>query len=440
MALRFRPQLRKNPLFSNTVKAQTRCLHIHEYLSQKLMKKEGISIPMGALVRSKQAGEEMMQRIAGGGKNLHALLKPQNIHGERKFSEIRDKTYGRGKIKALLRYIRDTTGQKDHRDLTIPVYMEKVEEHEEKWRLTMAVDRERYRPIIKIRDAEHQQGFPNVIYETAFQEVFEFNLSTGITDELLTDIAQSFHLGKVSKESMREVMQRLFSIFRKNEALSLETDLLFLKNGKFMCNNSDFFFDDAARARHLKLFSLRDKGQEIPEEVRAEKHGLVYVHMDGNIGNVVNGAGLAMATNDAISLYGGSSANFLDAGGQATKETMLQAFKIIMSDKRVKAILVNIYGGITRCDMIAESIIAAASELGPLKVPIVVRLQGTNSEAGLQMLKDATLDIHVEADFGKAAQEAVRLADMGVEAEKLQLKRQSIRELSEEAEEYSKAG
>lgn len=278
-------------------------------------------------------------------ENLHALLKPQNIHGERKFSEITDKTYGKGKIKALLRYIRATTGQKDHRDLTIPVYMEKVEEHEEKWRLTMAVDRERYRPIIKIQDAKHHQGFPNVIYEAAFQEVFEFNLSTGITDELLTDVAQSFHLGKVSKESLREVIQRLFSIFRKNEALSLETDLLFLKNGKFMCNNSDFFFDDAARGRQQKLFSLRDKGQEIPEEVRAEKHGLVYVHMDGNIGNVVNGAGLAMATNDAISLYGGSSANFLDAGGQATKETMLQAFKIIMSDKRVKAILVNIYGG-----------------------------------------------------------------------------------------------
>ncbi|KAG4256556.1 hypothetical protein FPRO04_07860 [Fusarium proliferatum] len=304
----------------------------------------------------------------------------------------------------------------------------------------MAVDRERYQPIIKIQDAKHHQGFPNVIYEAAFQEVFEFNLSTGITDELLTDIAQSFHLGKVSKESLRKVIQRLFSIFRKNEALSLETDLLFLKNGKFMCNNSDFFFNDAARGRQQKLFSPRDKGQGIPEEVRAEKHGLLYVHMHGNIGNVVNGAGLAMAANDAISLYGGSSANFLDAGGQATKETMLQAFKIIMSDKRVKAILVNIYGGITRCDMIVESIIAAASELGPLKVPMVVRLQGTNSEAGLQMLKDATLDIHVEADFGKAAQEAVRLADIGVKAERLQLKHQSIRELSEEVEEDSNAG
>uniref|UniRef100_A0A0D2XIN0 ATP-citrate synthase/succinyl-CoA ligase C-terminal domain-containing protein n=1 Tax=Fusarium oxysporum (strain Fo5176) TaxID=660025 RepID=A0A0D2XIN0_FUSOF len=238
----------------------------------------------------------------------------------------------------------------------------------------MAVDRERYRPIIKIRDTKDPQGLPNALYERAFQEVFEFSLSTGITEELLSDIAQSFHLGKDSRDSLREVIRRLFSIFREKDALNLETDLLFLKDGKFMCNNSDFFFDDAARERQRKLFFLRDKKQEIPEELRAEKHGLVYVHMDGNIGNVVNGAGLAMATNDAISLYGGSSANFLDAGGQATKETMLQAFKIIMSDMRVKVILVNIYG-------------------------------------------DATLNIHVEADFGKAAQEAVRLADIGAKAE-----------------------
>ncbi|PCD42038.1 hypothetical protein AU210_004574 [Fusarium oxysporum f. sp. radicis-cucumerinum] len=404
MALRTRSELQNISLFSNTFNTQIRCLHIHEYQSQKLMKQKGIPIPMGQLVRSKRAGQVMMQR-------------PQTLRGKRKFSEITHETWGKDRIKVLLRYIRETTGQKDHRDLTIPLYMEKFVEHEEKWRLTMAVDRERYRPIIKIRDTKDPQGLPNALYERAFQEVFEFSLSTGITEELLSDIAQSFHLGKDSRDSLREVIRRLFSIFREKDALSLETDLLFLKDGKFMCNNSDFFFDDAARERQRKLFFLRDKKQEIPEELRAEKHGLVYVHMDGNIGNVVNGAGLAMATNDAISLYGGSSANFLDAGGQATKETMLQAFKIIMSDMRVKVILVNIYGGITRCDMIAESIIAAASELGPLKVPMVVRLQGTNSEAGLKLLKDATLNIHVEADFGKAAQEAVRLADIGAKAE-----------------------
>ncbi|RSM10747.1 hypothetical protein CEP52_003424 [Fusarium oligoseptatum] len=191
----------------------------------------------------------------------------------------------------------------------------------------------------------------------------------------------------------------MFRIFSEKEAINLETHLLSTSDGQLICSDSGFFFDDAAQKRQPDLFALRDSAQEIREEVEAEKYGLVYVRMDGNIGNVVNGAGLAMATNDAISLYGGTSANFLDAGGQATKETMLQAFGIIMRDERVKAILVNIYGGITRCDMIAESIIAAASELGPLRVPMVVRLQGTNSEAGLKLLSDTDLGIHVEADF-----------------------------------------
>ncbi|GKT67883.1 succinyl-CoA synthetase beta chain [Colletotrichum tofieldiae] len=149
---------------------------------------------------------------------------------------------------------------------------------------------------------------------------------------------------------------------------------------------------------------------EASEEIEAEKYGLVYVKMDGNIGNVVNGAGLAMATNDAIALHGGTSANFLDAGGQATKDTMVKAFDIILRDERVKTVLVNIYGGITRGDMIAESILAAAKELGPLKVPMVVRLQGTNSELGLKILEEANLGLHTEADFGKAAEKAVKLA------------------------------
>jgi succinyl-CoA synthetase beta subunit len=174
-----------------------------------------------------------------------------------------------------------------------------------------------------------------------------------------------------------------------------------------VCLDTKFVFDDAAERRQKEIFALRDKEHEVRDEIEAKKHCLVYVRLDGNIGNVVNGADLAMATNDAVELYGGKSANFLDAGGQATKETMLGAFKIIMGDRRVKAILVNIYGGeyglslyidhfqgcfiltllgIIRCDMIAESIIAAAAEIGPLEVPIVVRLQGTNSEAGLKLV------------------------------------------------------
>ncbi|CCF45298.1 succinyl-CoA ligase beta-chain [Colletotrichum higginsianum] len=138
--------------------------------------------------------------------------------------------------------------------------------------------------------------------------------------------------------------------------------------------------DDAASKRQKAIFSMRDTEHEVPDEVEAEKYGLVYVRMDGDIGNV------------------------------ATKETMVKAFEIILRDERVKAILVNIYGGITRGDMIAESILGAAKQLGPLRVPMVVRLQGTNSELGLRILEKANLGLHTEADFGKAAERAVELA------------------------------
>jgi succinyl-CoA synthetase beta subunit len=266
----------------------------------------------------------------------------------------------------------------------------------------MAVDRESYRPVVKIRQHPNDTKLPDPLYERGFQETFGFSLTAGISDSLVTNISETFHLPQNSSKRLGKILRGLFKIFADREAISLEVDLLYLADGQFLCSNSLFWFDDAARHRQYAIHDLRAKEQEVDEEVYAEEHGLVYIKMKGTVGTVVNGAGLASATNDAISLYGGSSANFLDAGGQATKETMLQAFKIITADQNVKSILVNIFGGkydvldestgtnrgigITECDMIAESIIAAAKELGPFCVPIVARLQGTNSEAGLKMV------------------------------------------------------
>ncbi|KAI8259713.1 hypothetical protein K4K58_002469 [Colletotrichum sp. SAR11_239] len=213
------------------------------------------------------------------------------------------------------------------------------------------------------------------------------------------------------KENLRSVLRGLCQVFKSKDVTSLEVyPIINAIDETITCVDTKITIDDAASKRQEDIFALRDRAHGIAEEAEAEKYGLVYVKMDGNIGNVVNGAGLAMATNDAIALHGGASANFLDAGGQATKETMVKAFEIILRDTRVKTILVNIYGGITRGDMIAESIIGAATELGPLKVPMVVRLQGTNSELGLKMLAEAKLGLYTEADFGKAAQKAVELA------------------------------
>lgn len=269
------------------------------------------------------------------------------------------------------------------------------------------------------------------------------NYLEGITDRDARAIAAALHIYSDEISRLQKLLQTLFELFKQKDATLIEINpLVRTTEGHFLCLDAKFSFDNAAAPRQRDLFALEEKETRDADEVEAEKSGLVYIRLEGDIGNVVNGAGLAMATNDAISYYGGNSANFLDAGGQATKETMMDAFRIILRDPRVKVILVNIYGGksrrrlcrflltltgIIRCDMIAESIIAAADQLGPLGVPIVVRLQGTNAEQGQQMVSttsflgmqknllsvkiaDCDLKIEAVAGFGDAARRATELA------------------------------
>ncbi|KAF9880815.1 hypothetical protein CkaCkLH20_01857 [Colletotrichum karsti] len=294
------------------------------------------------------------------------------------------------------------------------LYVSEVVEYDQEWYFAITFDRENYCPVIIVS----KNGGVDV--ETIARDhpeelhTVRFGLTKGITPEVVDTV--STHLGisggGPEAEALRNILRDLFNVFKSRDATLLEVNsLVKASDGSLVCLDTKLTIDDAAAKRQKEIFALRDAEHEIPEEVEAEKYGLVYVRMDGNIGNVVNGAGLAMATNDAIALHGGASANFLDAGGQATKETMVKAFEIILRDERVKTIFVNIYGGITRGDMIAESILGAAKELGPLKVPMVVRLQGTNSELGLKILEEADLGLHTEADFGKAAQKAVELAE-----------------------------
>ncbi|GKT91148.1 succinyl-CoA synthetase beta chain [Colletotrichum tofieldiae] len=282
---------------------------------------------------------------------------------------------------------------------------------EAEWYLAITFDRENYCPTI----IASKRGGVNI--ETTIKKhpehihTFNFGFTEGITPEVVEKVSKCLDASIKEAKNLQSILPRLYKIFTTKDATLLEIKSLGRSSdGTLTCLDVRFTIDDAANKRQANIFSARDAMYEASEEIEAEKYGLVYVKMDGNIGNVVNGAGLAMATNDAIALHGGTSANFLDAGGQATKDTMVKAFDIILRDERVKTVLVNIYGGITRGDMIAESILAAAKELGPLKVPMVVRLQGTNSELGLKILEEANLGLHTEADFGKAAEKAVKLA------------------------------
>ncbi|VEH66845.1 succinyl-CoA ligase subunit beta [Rodentibacter pneumotropicus] len=185
--------------------------------------------------------------------------------------------------------------------------------------------------------------------------------------------------------------------------------LVITSQGNLVCLDAKMSIDDNALFRHKDLLALRDLSQSDLREAEAEKHQLNYVALEGNIGCMVNGAGLAMGTMDIVKLYGGEPANFLDVGGGATKERVTEAFKIILTDKGVKAILVNIFGGIVRCDLIAEGVIAAIREVG-IKVPVVVRLEGTNVELGRRILSESGVNLIAANSLQEAAQAVVNAA------------------------------
>jgi succinyl-CoA synthetase beta subunit len=217
-----------------------------------------------------------------------------------------------------------------------------------------------------------------------------------------------FESGEI--KAAAKLFEGLYRTFIGLDCSMVEVNPLVLtKKGEVLALDAKFNFDDNALYRHPEVAALRDTAEEDAREVEASKHGLNYIGLDGNIACLVNGAGLAMATMDIIKFYGGSPANFLDVGGSATEEQVTEAFKILISDARVQAILVNIFGGIMKCDVIAQGIINAAKTV-QLNVPLVVRLEGTNVEAGKKLIAESGLSVITADDLGDAAQKAVQAA------------------------------
>jgi succinyl-CoA synthetase beta subunit len=250
-----------------------------------------------------------------------------------------------------------TKNNGSHGHLVEKLYVAETAPHDSQWYLAMTIDRENYRPAVIISKTGGMDLDVLIQERPESLHSFNFGMSDGITDSLVREIEQTLGTTGIETENLNQILSQMYKIFVEREATHLEINPLGRSHdGTFTGLNASFTFDNAAEKRQAELFSLRDKTQEVQDEVEAEKHGLVYVRMSGNIGNVVNGAGLAMATNDAIGFHGGASANFLDAGGKATKDTMIQAFRIITRDERVKAILVNIYGGTyIECVMLNEA-------------------------------------------------------------------------------------
>ncbi len=235
----------------------------------------------------------------------------------------------------------------------------------------------------------------------------EVNFVQGLQPYQCRKLAFAMGLNVKQANQLTKIMLGLYKLFNEQDLALVELNpLAIVANGDLIALDGKVNSDDNAEFRHPKLAAMRDESQEDHAEAVAVKHNLNYVTMDGNIGCMVNGAGLAMATMDVIKLAGGEPANFLDVGGGATKERVTEAFKLILSSDKVRAILINIFGGIVRCDMIAEGIIAAVKEVG-LTIPVVVRLEGTNVEKGRELLANSGLKIIPALDLNDAAQKAV---------------------------------
>jgi succinyl-CoA synthetase beta subunit len=246
---------------------------------------------------------------------------------------------------------------------------------------------------------------PEKIHKVIIKDPFK-----GLADKDAEDIARQIGVPSDSVPQARDLLKALYKAFDDTDASLAEINPLILTgDGKVVALDAKMNFDDNALFRHPEIVALRDLDEEDPAEVEASKYDLNYIQLDGNIGCLVNGAGLAMATMDIIKLYGGSPANFLDVGGGASTEKVTEAFKIMLKNPRLKAILVNIFGGIMKCDVIAQGVVAAAREV-KLAVPLVVRLEGTNVDLGKKILAESGLPIISGNNMADAAQKVVAAA------------------------------
>ena len=383
-------------------------MNIHEHQAKQLLKKFGAIVPNGEACFTVQEVLEKAKKL-----NLKKYVLKAQIHAG-----------GRGKaggVKILDNLIdlekaaNDLLGKKLVTHQTGPsgkevkrLYLEEPSNIEKEFYLSCLIDR----ASSKIAFISSDQGGMD-IEEVAKNDpskisTVKINFSGDIKDEDCKKIVQNFNLDNDAKLKCIKIIKSIFKTFISTDASLIEINPLILtKENNIVCLDAKISFDDNAIFKHPELLELRDLNEEDPTEIEASKHDLAYIKLDGTIGCMVNGAGLAMATMDIIKLHGQEPANFLDVGGGASKEKVSAAFKIILSDKNVKGILINIFGGIMRCDVLAQGIVEAAKET-KINIPLVVRLAGTNSEEGKKILDESGLKIISASDLGDAAKKIVK--------------------------------
>ena len=287
------------------------------------------------------------------------------------------------------------------------IYIEEGAAIEKELYLSLLVDRESSRVAV-VASTEGGMDIEEVAQATPDKIItFSIDPATGVWPHHAQALSKALNLKGDQAKQIRTLLPALYKAFTTSDMSMLEVNpLIVTGDGKLVVLDAKVSFDDSALYRHPDLAALRDESEEDAKEIEASKYDLSYIALDGEIGCMVNGAGLAMATMDIIKLYGAEPANFLDVGGGASKEKVTAAFKIITTDPNVKGILVNIFGGIMRCDIIAEGVVAAVKEIG-LKVPLVVRLEGTNVELGKQIINESGLNVIAANDLSDGAQKIV---------------------------------
>ncbi len=393
-------------------------MKIHEYQGKVILSRYGVPIPKGYLAMTVGEAETAAERLLAETDSPVVVVKAQ-IHaggrgkgggvkvargGSKDAREIAEKMLGM----QLVTHQTGPEGQKVRR-----LYIEQGLDIERELYLGMVVDRDKRR-VAMMASTEGGMDIEKVAADTP-EKILTVHLDPliGLAPFQARQLAYGLGLAKHGKETVGEFTRLALALskaFRREDCSLCEINpLVVTKRGRVIALDAKLNYDDNADFRHCEWEGLRDIDEEDPVELEAKRAGLSYVSLDGNIGCLVNGAGLAMATMDIIQHYGGSPANFLDVGGSATEDAVAKAFEMILSSHKVKAIFVNIFGGIMKCDVIASGVISATKKTG-LKVPLVVRLEGTNVELGRKLLADSGLAIESATSMKEGAQKAVAAA------------------------------
>ncbi|HLS18899.1 MAG TPA: ADP-forming succinate--CoA ligase subunit beta [Paracoccaceae bacterium] len=393
-------------------------MNIHEYQAKELLRAAGAPVPKGVAVLNADHAREAVDELGGPVWVVKAQIHAGG-RGKGSFKEAEAGEKGGVRVtkdpEEAVQFAQQMLGKTLVTEQTGPagkqvgrIYIEEGAGIAREFYLALLVDRDTSR-VAFIVSTEGGMDIEAVAAATPEKIVtFSVDPATGIQPFHGRKLALALGLTGEAAKQIGRLAGTLYRTFLEKDVSLMEINPLILTDdGNLICLDAKMDFDSNALYRQKAILELRDESEEDPKELEASKYDLNYIALDGEIGCMVNGAGLAMATMDIIKLYGSEPANFLDVGGGATKDKVTEAFKIITSDPKVKGILVNIFGGIMRCDVIAEGVVAAVKEVG-LKVPLVVRLEGTNVERGKQIINESGLDVIAADDLADAAGKIVK--------------------------------